>query len=115
MSDTAAVTKQIRIKTGVLKRSVKELASYEKEKAQQEGKIEKMRAEGAGEHDIKKQQEVLEETLVVLPECKTRIATAADDLKRAMTNCEGDEGVTGSEEYTAAQAELDAYEASQSA
>ncbi|XP_073851243.1 tubulin-specific chaperone A isoform X2 [Macaca fascicularis] len=47
--------RQIKIKTGVVKRLVKEKVMYEKEAKQQEEKIEKMRAEDGENYDIKKQ------------------------------------------------------------
>uniref|UniRef100_A0A2K5S0L2 Tubulin-specific chaperone A n=3 Tax=Platyrrhini TaxID=9479 RepID=A0A2K5S0L2_CEBIM len=48
--------RQIKIKTGVVKRLVKEKVMYEKEAKQQEEKIEKMRAEDGENYDIKKQE-----------------------------------------------------------
>ncbi|XP_011797508.1 PREDICTED: tubulin-specific chaperone A-like [Colobus angolensis palliatus] len=58
--------RQIKIKTGVVKRLVKEKVMYEKEAKQQEEKIEKMRAEDGENYDIKKQildcEKDLEET-----------------------------------------------------
>ncbi|XP_063485839.1 tubulin-specific chaperone A-like isoform X2 [Symphalangus syndactylus] len=47
--------RQIKMKTGVVKRLVKEKVMYEKEAKQQEEKIEKMRAEDGENYDIKKQ------------------------------------------------------------
>ncbi|XP_012520076.1 PREDICTED: tubulin-specific chaperone A isoform X2 [Propithecus coquereli] len=48
--------RQIKIKTGVVKRLVKEKVMYEKEAKQQEEKIEKMRAEDGENYAIKKQE-----------------------------------------------------------
>ena len=47
--------KQLKIKTGILKRNKKDLAYYRKEYDAQKGKIEKMREEGKDESDIKQQ------------------------------------------------------------
>ncbi|EFB29058.1 hypothetical protein PANDA_009050, partial [Ailuropoda melanoleuca] len=47
--------RQIKIKTGVVKRLVKEKIMYEKEAKQQEEKIEKMKAEDGENYAIKKQ------------------------------------------------------------
>ncbi|XP_012924641.1 tubulin-specific chaperone A-like isoform X2 [Heterocephalus glaber] len=52
---------QIKIKAGVVKRLVKEKAMYEKEAQQQEGKIEKMKAEDGKNYAIKKQAEILQD------------------------------------------------------
>ncbi|XP_022360514.1 tubulin-specific chaperone A isoform X2 [Enhydra lutris kenyoni] len=56
--------RQIKIKTGVVKRLVKEKMMYEKEAKQQEEKIEKMKAEDGENYAIKKQEgeKDLEET-----------------------------------------------------
>ncbi|XP_044772673.1 tubulin-specific chaperone A isoform X2 [Neomonachus schauinslandi] len=56
--------RQIKIKTGVVKRLVKEKMMYEKEAKQQEEKIEKMKAEDGENYAIKKQESEkdLEET-----------------------------------------------------
>ncbi|XP_068822179.1 tubulin-specific chaperone A isoform X2 [Capricornis sumatraensis] len=48
--------RQIKIKTGVVKRLVKEKMMYEKEAKQQEEKIEKMKAEDGENYAIKKQE-----------------------------------------------------------
>ena len=50
--------RQLKIKTGVVKRLGKEKMSYKKEAEQQTAKVEKMKAEGKDEYDIKKMGEV---------------------------------------------------------
>ena len=50
--------KALKIKTGVVKRSGKEKLSYRQEADQQREKVEKMKAEGKDEHDVKKMTEV---------------------------------------------------------
>ncbi|BFZ01937.1 hypothetical protein BsWGS_04976 [Bradybaena similaris] len=52
----AAPAKQIKIKTGVVKRITKEKVCYEKEATQLEEKLDKMKAEGKDAHDISKQK-----------------------------------------------------------
>ncbi|KAM9250543.1 tubulin-specific chaperone A isoform 2-T2 [Cariama cristata] len=47
--------RQIKIKTGVVRRLAKEKVMYEKEAKQQEEKIEKMKAEACDDYGIKKQ------------------------------------------------------------
>ena len=47
--------KQLRIKTGSLKRTYKEYLSYEKEEIQQRKKIDKMKADGIDEWTVRKQ------------------------------------------------------------
>ena len=57
-SGTDPRIRQLKIKTGVCKRSGKEKASYVKEAEQQKAKIEKMKAEGKDEYEIRKMGEV---------------------------------------------------------
>uniref|UniRef100_A0A8C9YR25 Tubulin-specific chaperone A n=1 Tax=Sander lucioperca TaxID=283035 RepID=A0A8C9YR25_SANLU len=48
--------RQIKIKTGIVKRLVKEEISYKKELSQQEEKVERLKAEAGCEYVIKKQE-----------------------------------------------------------
>ncbi|CAI5787433.1 tubulin-specific chaperone A [Podarcis lilfordi] len=83
--------RQIKIKTGVVKRLAKEKVMYEKEAKQQEEKIEKMKAEDSENYAIKKQIEVLQESRMMIPDCQRRLEAAHADLaqllvsKKAMT------------------------------
>ena len=49
MSD---LKRQVKIKTGIVKRLRKELAMYEKEKVQNDKRVEDMRASGADTYDV---------------------------------------------------------------
>lgn len=49
----ADVVRQLKIKTGSLKRVHKELSYYEKDREKEQAKLEKLKADGAPEHDIK--------------------------------------------------------------
>lgn len=64
--------RQIVIKTGVVKRYAKEKISYEKEAEKEKKRIEKFREEKRDEHDIKKQEEVIQESLMMVPDCQRR-------------------------------------------
>ncbi|CAI8053423.1 Tubulin-specific chaperone A, partial [Geodia barretti] len=97
--------KNLRIKTGVLKRLIKEKAMYETEVVDQEAKIVKLKAEGQDEHVIKKQGEVLLESQNMVPDCRRRIQKAYSDLKSLMG--EDWTGFTDSEQYKAAREILD--------
>jgi len=72
--------KTIKIKTGVLKRVGKEKLSYRKEADQQKLKIEKMKEDGKDIHDVRKMGEVLQETLMMIPDCHRRIKAAKEEL-----------------------------------
>ncbi|KAJ3310869.1 hypothetical protein HDV04_004562 [Boothiomyces sp. JEL0838] len=62
------------IKTG------QELGMYEKEAQKQRDHIQKLQDQNADIHDINKQKEVLEETLMMLPDTKKRLFAAYKDL-----------------------------------
>lgn len=53
MADKAAV-RQLKIKTGSLKRNMKDYTSYRKEESTLQEKLAKMIEEGKDEHDVKK-------------------------------------------------------------
>ncbi|GAB1604940.1 tubulin-specific chaperone A-like [Argonauta hians] len=72
--------KQLRIKTGVVKRLAKEKVSYEKEAKADEEKMLKMKAEGKDEYDIKKQGEIFQESKSMIPDCLKRLKTAYEEL-----------------------------------
>lgn len=64
--------RQIKIKTGVLKRLTKEKSVYEKEIEQQKARIEKLRGEGKDEHVMRKEEEILQEALMMVPDSHRR-------------------------------------------
>ena len=94
----------IKIKTGVLKRSVKDYSSYREEAKQLEAKVDKLKAEEADEHDINKQTQVMQESLDMLPSCKTKIESALEDLKEVVEDQQENEDYKESEEGKNAEA-----------
>jgi tubulin-specific chaperone A len=78
--------RQIKIKTGVVKRLVKEKVMYEKEAKQQEEKIEKMKAEDGENYVIKKQAEILQESRMMIPDCQRRLEAAYTDLQQTLVS-----------------------------
>lgn len=64
--------RQIKIKTGVVKRLTKEKTVYEKEIDQQKQRIERLRNEGKDEHVLKKEEEILQESLMMIPDSHRR-------------------------------------------
>ncbi|XP_066129719.1 tubulin-specific chaperone A isoform X2 [Saccopteryx bilineata] len=76
--------RQIKIKTGVVKRLAKEKMMYEKEAKQQEEKIEKMKAEDDENYAIKKQAEILQESRMMIPDCQRRLEAAYADLLQTL-------------------------------
>ncbi|XP_051693560.1 tubulin-specific chaperone A isoform X2 [Oryctolagus cuniculus] len=96
--------RQIKIKTGVVKRLVKEKVMYEKEAKQQEEKIEKMRAEDGENYAIKKQAEILQESRMMIPDCQRRLEAACTDLQQIL---ESEKDLEEAEEYKEARLVLD--------
>eukprot|EP00842_Homolaphlyctis_polyrhiza_P000106 jgi/Hompol1/1096/HPOL_001629-RA len=76
--------KELKIKSGVLKRTGKELLSYKKEAEKQQARIDKLVADGADNADIRKQHEVLDETVQILPDTKRRLEIAYKELVDAL-------------------------------
>lgn len=72
--------KTIKIKTGVVKRLTKEKVMYEKEAQQQKDRVEKFKNEGKDEYEVRKQEEVLQECLMMVPDCQRRLLAAYEDL-----------------------------------
>ncbi|KAL3277175.1 hypothetical protein HHI36_012526 [Cryptolaemus montrouzieri] len=91
--------RQLKIKTGVVKRLAKEKITYEKEADTQKQKIEKLKAAGNDAYDIRKQEEVLQESLMMVPDCQRRLAKAFEELKNIV---DSEKDLQELEEYTTA-------------
>lgn len=78
--------RQLKIKTGVVKRLTKEKLVYEKEVDQQRAYIEKLKRDGKDEYEIRKQEEVLQESLMMVPDCQRRLVRGYDDLNNVLEN-----------------------------
>jgi len=50
----------------------------------QKAKLDKMKEEGKDEHDVKKMGEVLQETLMMIPDCHRRIVAAKGELEQLL-------------------------------
>ncbi|XP_062411029.1 tubulin-specific chaperone A [Sardina pilchardus] len=96
--------RQMKIKTGVVKRLAKEEVLYIKEAKQQEEKIERLKAEASDEYLIKKQIEVLQESRMMIPDCHRRLVTAHADLLQLLEN---EVDLAETEEFKEAQTILD--------
>ena len=59
---------------------MKEVAYYEKEVLENEAKLEEMKAEKRDPYDIKKFQEVLDESYMMIPDSKGRLKQSLEDL-----------------------------------
>nr|XP_034326633.1 tubulin-specific chaperone A [Crassostrea gigas] len=96
--------KQIKIKTGVVKRLTKEKVSYEKEAVKIEEKVEQMKADKKDEYEIKKMIEVLQESKMMIPDTLKRLNNAYADLDTLLTK---EEDLSETEEYKAGKTALE--------
>ncbi|WZN58566.1 tubulin-specific chaperone A [Chloropicon roscoffensis] len=79
--------RQVKVKTGVVKRLRKELAMYEQEKVQNDKRVEDMRASGADVYDVRQAERVADESAMMIPDCKVRFEAAIQDLQ-SLTDAE---------------------------
>ncbi|KAG0021016.1 hypothetical protein BGZ82_011444 [Podila clonocystis] len=96
------------METNVLKRLAKEKVFYLEEKQRQQLRIDAMVAKDPENYDIKKQREVLDETLDMLPDVDRRKKTAQQELASLVTNINPD--LKTSKEYEEAVQTLEAFE-----
>ncbi|KAG8865226.1 hypothetical protein FRB96_000116 [Tulasnella sp. 330] len=98
-SDLANIRRQLKIKTGVVKRQIKELDLYRQEEAENVQRVEKLKAEGADGADIRHAETVLQEAKKMVPSAKERTGNTVRDLKdltnqvKEMPEMEGDENL----------------------
>ncbi|CAH1737042.1 tubulin-specific chaperone A [Aphis gossypii] len=80
--------KTLKIKTGVVKRLTKEKLMYIQETEQQREKVQKLKEAGIDESTFKKQEEVLRESQMMIPDTQRRLKAAFEDLKSVVADCE---------------------------
>ncbi|XP_055306073.1 tubulin-specific chaperone A [Sitodiplosis mosellana] len=78
--------RQIKIKTGVVKRLTKEKTVYVKEIDQQKVRIERLRGEGKDEHVLRKEEEILQEAQMMVPDSHRRLVKAYEELNDYLKN-----------------------------
>lgn len=92
-SEAGSGTK-LKTQLGICKRMLKEVQSYEKEVVTNEARVQKMRDEGKDPYDIRKQEEVLQESYMMIPDSKARLESTLADLEALLDECkEGDASV----------------------
>ncbi|XP_058058119.1 tubulin-specific chaperone A [Anopheles bellator] len=96
--------RQLTIKTGVVKRLSKEKVVYEKEVVTQQNRIEKLKAAGSDDHVLRKQDEVLQESMMMIPDCQRRLAKAHQELSEMIRD---EEELKETAQYQAAIAVLE--------
>lgn len=105
----AASIRELKIKTGIVKRMTKEKAAYIKEVEVERERLVKMKDTGKDEYELKRQEEVIAESLSMIPHTHKKLLTAYSDLKEAL---DAAQHLSESEEYLAAQGVLKDAQAS---
>lgn len=105
--------KELKIKTGVAKRTWKEHLSYKKEYENERKKVEKMSSEGRDEYDLKKAQEVLKETESMISHTKSAFLKSWKEFQNVYGAATNDETLKQSKEYEDAQKVHDELEKAQ--
>jgi len=72
--------RQLMIKTKACQRLIKEVSYYQDEVVENEGKLKMMKTRNKNHHDIKKFQEVLGESYMMVPDSKNRLEQTLSDL-----------------------------------
>eukprot|EP00124_Ichthyophonus_hoferi_P003753 Ihof_evm5s349 gene=Ihof_evmTU5s349 len=80
----AAVLRQLKIKTGVVKRISKEVGMYQREVIEIEERTRRLAAEGTDIYYLKKQEEVKAESEAMVPDTLRRLDAAIIDLEDMM-------------------------------
>ncbi|XP_075242618.1 tubulin-specific chaperone A-like [Convolutriloba macropyga] len=86
--------KSIKIKTGVVKRIHKEGEYYVKEAEKLKKKVEQMKVDGADEYDVRKQEEVAQESESMIPDSDRRLKVAIEDLKNVLSGISDSDSAT---------------------
>ena len=85
--------KKLKVQTNVVRRMLKEVSAYEKEVLENEKKVQKMRDDGKDEYDIKKQEEVLAESYMMVPDSKNRLEAAVQELQSCIDQIDSEDGI----------------------
>ena len=84
---------KLKVQISACKRLQKEVTSYEKEVVTNEARIQKMKDDGRDEYDIRKQEEVLQESYMMVPDSKSRLERALGELSELLEDFREDESI----------------------
>mmetsp|Transcript_29909 Transcript_29909/g.41339 ORF Transcript_29909/g.41339 Transcript_29909/m.41339 type:complete len:105 (+) Transcript_29909:75-389(+) len=97
--------KQLKITTASCKRLSKDIDYYKGDAEKQKERIQKMKENGADEYDIKKQDEVLVETMTMIPDSQKRYDSKKEELQDLMKKAvQEDPSIQETTEYQDADA-----------
>jgi len=107
MSDTAAVRRQLKIKSGVVTRLKKEYELYQKEAVDQKLKKDKFVADGAEDWDIKNAGKMLDESEKMIKDSSERLGKAYGELRDLVVSAKKDPALTQDEDFLKAEGILE--------
>lgn len=85
---------QLQIKVNALNRLMKEHKLYQREADEQKERVEKLKQENGDEYELKKMNEVLQDSQQMVPELQKKIRSSVDSLKDLLNSGEIDEDTT---------------------
>jgi len=98
------------IKTKVCQRMIKEVASYQSEVSLNESKLSRMKSDASkDEWDVKKFEEVLAESYMMVPDSRARARKSFEDLAAFVEQNKGEEGFAEDEWYEVARGILEEH------
>lgn len=92
--------RQLKIKTGSVRRLAKEVVMYKKDEQTETDRVSRMKAAGGDASDIKHAEQVLAEAAMMVPDTRQRLETALADLHQCLSQSTK---VQESEEYQQAK------------
>lgn len=102
----ADLVKQLKIKAGAVKRINREYHSYEEELKTERDRLQKLSASGATEYSVKKQQDIIQESISMLPNTKKRLQDAVEDLQAFLQEQASNAELTQRDEWSDAQTQI---------
>ncbi|WWC88815.1 uncharacterized protein L201_003728 [Kwoniella dendrophila CBS 6074] len=107
MSDsTAQSIKQLKIKTGVVKRLHKEESSYVKEVEDQKKVVSKLKEDGADGADIRAAERVLKDSEMMVPRTRKQLEEAVQSLDDLINALQAEESISSTAELKDASDQL---------
>ncbi|KAK8858456.1 hypothetical protein IAR55_002683 [Kwoniella newhampshirensis] len=112
MSDSTAQTiRQLKIKTGVVKRLHKEESSYEQEVISQKEVVQKLKDEGKDGADIRAAERVLKDSEMMVPRTRKQLEQAFQELEDLVNALHSEEALASTSEFQDAFSQLQQVEA----
>ena len=85
--------RKLKIQIGIIKRLMGDIKYYEEEVKENKAHIEFMKVNGECPYDIRKQEEVLSESYMMIPESRNRLEAALQIFKSVVTMSEYEEDI----------------------